>query len=252
MDPLAEKYPNIGSYVYCLNNPVKYVDPDGRNPIDPRTGQEISMNLYCAAVYDDYSNETIPSIRDNSLYKLAKPYNYQLRRQFNKPDGLWEGAWYLKRGNNLSKLSAHSYNSLKLIFPNKSDVGMAYQTPNDFLWLDVANQGSYIYVDNIWSESLWLHSRTNSFNIITVTKNRITQIVNLSRLSGDEQYNLNSVTTFDISVGEIQSRIKNTWWGGVKTESFRILNVTESTIYYKNNKPNGNTTRSYQTEEIVR
>ena len=30
MDPLAEKYPNIGSYVYCANNPVKYVDPDGR------------------------------------------------------------------------------------------------------------------------------------------------------------------------------------------------------------------------------
>ena len=30
VDPLAEKYPNIGSYVYCANNPVKYVDPDGR------------------------------------------------------------------------------------------------------------------------------------------------------------------------------------------------------------------------------
>jgi len=31
-DPLAEKYPNVGSYVYCHNNPVKYTDPDGRNP----------------------------------------------------------------------------------------------------------------------------------------------------------------------------------------------------------------------------
>jgi RHS repeat-associated protein len=30
VDPLAEKYPNIGSYVYCANNPVKYIDPDGR------------------------------------------------------------------------------------------------------------------------------------------------------------------------------------------------------------------------------
>lgn len=30
VDPLAEKYPNVSSYVNCLDNPVKYVDPDGR------------------------------------------------------------------------------------------------------------------------------------------------------------------------------------------------------------------------------
>ncbi|MCK9311585.1 MAG: hypothetical protein M0P26_04815 [Bacteroidales bacterium] len=31
VDPLGEKYPNIGSYVYCVNNPVKFVDQDGRD-----------------------------------------------------------------------------------------------------------------------------------------------------------------------------------------------------------------------------
>jgi len=30
VDPLAEKYPNISSYVYCADNPVNVVDPDGR------------------------------------------------------------------------------------------------------------------------------------------------------------------------------------------------------------------------------
>ncbi|GHV58333.1 hypothetical protein FACS1894182_10120 [Bacteroidia bacterium] len=30
MDPLAEKYPETSPYAYCLNNPVKYIDPDGR------------------------------------------------------------------------------------------------------------------------------------------------------------------------------------------------------------------------------
>ena len=29
VDALAEKYPNIGGYVYCTGNPVKLVDPDG-------------------------------------------------------------------------------------------------------------------------------------------------------------------------------------------------------------------------------
>jgi RHS repeat-associated protein len=35
MDPMAEKYYNTSPYVQCLNNPVRYVDPDGRDPGDP-------------------------------------------------------------------------------------------------------------------------------------------------------------------------------------------------------------------------
>ena len=31
VDPMEEKYPNIGGYVYCVNNPVKFVDLDGRD-----------------------------------------------------------------------------------------------------------------------------------------------------------------------------------------------------------------------------
>jgi hypothetical protein len=30
VDPLSDKYPYISPYAYCENNPVKYVDPDGR------------------------------------------------------------------------------------------------------------------------------------------------------------------------------------------------------------------------------
>ena len=30
-DPLAEKYYNIAPYAYCANNPVNFVDPDGRS-----------------------------------------------------------------------------------------------------------------------------------------------------------------------------------------------------------------------------
>jgi hypothetical protein len=33
VDPLAHKYPNYSPYVYCMGNPVKYVDPDGREVV---------------------------------------------------------------------------------------------------------------------------------------------------------------------------------------------------------------------------
>lgn len=31
VDPLADKYPNMSPYVYCANNPVIFLDPDGRD-----------------------------------------------------------------------------------------------------------------------------------------------------------------------------------------------------------------------------
>jgi len=34
VDPLADKYPDWSSFAYCYNNPIRYVDPDGRAPED--------------------------------------------------------------------------------------------------------------------------------------------------------------------------------------------------------------------------
>ncbi len=30
---MAEKYYSVSPYAYCANNPVNYIDPDGKNPI---------------------------------------------------------------------------------------------------------------------------------------------------------------------------------------------------------------------------
>ncbi len=38
IDPLAGEYPNTSPYVYCLNNPMNMIDPDGRNPIVSQDG----------------------------------------------------------------------------------------------------------------------------------------------------------------------------------------------------------------------
>jgi len=42
VDPLAEKHPNESPYVYCSDNPISYVDPDGRDKF--KIGLSFSMN----------------------------------------------------------------------------------------------------------------------------------------------------------------------------------------------------------------
>ena len=31
VDPVAEKYPSVGAYVYCVDNPIKLIDPNGKD-----------------------------------------------------------------------------------------------------------------------------------------------------------------------------------------------------------------------------
>ena len=43
-DPLSEKYYGVSPYAFCNNNPVNFVDPDGRSTGDPVREPDIRMN----------------------------------------------------------------------------------------------------------------------------------------------------------------------------------------------------------------
>ena len=42
VDPMSEKYYGISPYAYCVNNPIMYIDPDGKKYI---MRQRFQMNL---------------------------------------------------------------------------------------------------------------------------------------------------------------------------------------------------------------
>ena len=48
VDPMADKYPSISPYAYCVWNPVKLIDPDGRD-WDPDTEKDV-INPYRAEI----------------------------------------------------------------------------------------------------------------------------------------------------------------------------------------------------------
>lgn len=48
MDPMAEDYYDISPYAYCMNNPVKYIDPDGMDPRNFKDWVKFGGNLWKA------------------------------------------------------------------------------------------------------------------------------------------------------------------------------------------------------------
>lgn len=61
VDPKASKYPNVSPYTYCLDNPIKMVDPDGKDSYlytwAPKGGQ-IGHSAMGTDIRDDQGNKT--------------------------------------------------------------------------------------------------------------------------------------------------------------------------------------------------
>ncbi|MBF4487524.1 SpvB/TcaC N-terminal domain-containing protein [Flavobacterium sp. CSZ] len=68
VDPMADKMPNYGAYVFSFNNPIRFIDPDGKRPLDivffNQQGQEISR-VKSKTVFKTYvatTNKPEPSL----------------------------------------------------------------------------------------------------------------------------------------------------------------------------------------------
>jgi RHS repeat-associated protein len=76
VDPKLEKYPNVSSYAYCMNNPVKLIDPNGEDWI-LSTGDKVHW------YGGDYGNKSdlIDTFNARSGYKDTKTgENYQMAK----------------------------------------------------------------------------------------------------------------------------------------------------------------------------
>jgi hypothetical protein len=74
VDPLAEKYKEIGSYVYCADNPINLFDPDGQKFIYNAQGKFLRKEGKDNLVYIE---------RDGKLSQLIDHGNGMTDEQFN-------------------------------------------------------------------------------------------------------------------------------------------------------------------------
>jgi len=83
MDPLAEKYYHLSPYNYCGNNPVKFVDPTGKEGIkyfDENGNKVIESNIVVLLE----KKQDIPSDADNKTVQRITKINNRIEKRNNQ------------------------------------------------------------------------------------------------------------------------------------------------------------------------
>ena len=109
-DPLSDKYPEISPYAYCYWNPMKYVDPDGKNPVYSTDGELIGTDengLQGLAIVMNIENFTqnmsSEEAKKNDMgidalsFKAYQKYYESYKKLSSRPD--WDGKLTLFEAN---------------------------------------------------------------------------------------------------------------------------------------------------------
>lgn len=93
MDPLTEKYYSISPYAYCMNNPEKYVDPNGRDVMV--TGTRTKDDPYVVTANYYYQKGSLNKDQVEGLNFTVDDYNksggtngFEVKMQMDKPHTL--------------------------------------------------------------------------------------------------------------------------------------------------------------------
>nr|WP_227087804.1 RHS repeat-associated core domain-containing protein [Bacteroides cellulosilyticus]MCB6593063.1 DUF6443 domain-containing protein [Bacteroides cellulosilyticus] len=89
MDPMAEKYYAVSPYTYCVNNPIKFVDPTGMLTESPQTGSiRLSFWDKIKNAFNDLFSFTVDISSEEAKQKTAQKYNRQMSTLQSLNDGV--------------------------------------------------------------------------------------------------------------------------------------------------------------------
>ena len=146
VDPLAEKYPNIGVYVYCYGNPVKFVDPNGMD-------------------WEDIYGNKITNHSKIRVYIFYDPkaFSNQSRAMYNKAEKLYGKGSVALSDVTTEKGFVQDWQNMKS--SKITEVNLNYHGSNQALHLD-ATKGEYITsTGNGKTNSLHAEDRVGAVNV---------------------------------------------------------------------------------------
>ncbi len=73
VDPLMEKYPSVTGYCYTMDNPIKFIDPDGRDGMVTGNGTETDPYIITAKYF--YKKGTLDESQKQGLNDAINAYN---------------------------------------------------------------------------------------------------------------------------------------------------------------------------------
>ena len=132
VDPLADKYPGISPYAYCAWNPVKLVDPDGREVYITIDNERYYLNIVNnKAIWK--TKEGKPIVFDKGqtfFYKLTKSLNLLLSKDFGR--------------NLVEELANDKVHELEIVKSSRD--GACYET-STLGWTGFSSRGDYETTD---------------------------------------------------------------------------------------------------------
>jgi hypothetical protein len=87
IDPLAEKYYNLSPYAYCANNPLRYVDPDGRKIVVKREESLDDKIVVTITVTGKLVNDSGKQYTQDQMQSYANTLASSVATAFSGSDG---------------------------------------------------------------------------------------------------------------------------------------------------------------------